>query len=421
MKTLIKFKGMIRGTCSLIILILVIPMAAFANVVSYKAPELLARANIHDGFHLPAMTFLHNPNPVINNRGDVAFKVMALEGQTDQALWVKTSSEITGKIAYIAPDDRHISAPSLNDEGQIAFNLYDEGVTDGLFILDSLTEEVNQVLNPDDQPLQYYTYPQIKNQGMIYFRATNDSDERSYNSFGNEKFTKILGEGVETAGLKAAYLFRPSFNESGSFAFKARGGEKGQWNERNPDQIVIVKPSIDFLLPAPQMITIAKDSDSDSTSPYRAFGNVVSLSETGTVAFFAITETVDHQMKKSILLFKDNILTQIAKDDLNDISEIDLTTLKINEQGNVLFRAKDKNHLSGLYLANTESVTRIIGEGDRLETDLGPGKILSNPNFPAFSGDVDMNDSGEIVFHCLIVDEDNRELGSAVYKMTPNL
>jgi hypothetical protein len=309
--------------------------------------------------------------------------------------------------------------PSIDESGHIVFNLYDEGVTDGLFILDSETSEVEQVVNPDDHPILFYNYPQIKNNGQIYFRATDDADDRSYYSLHDGKINKIIGEGTENLGHKSAYLFKPSVNDSGMIAFKSRLGEKGQWDERNPDQIVLIEPSRDLLLLEPKLTIIAKDKDSHSSSLYKSFGNNVSLSKNGMLSFFAVVNDSENNFKKAIVLFKDNLLTQIAIEGQNEISEIDFSTIKTNEAGLTVFRAKDKNDKFGIYLADSRNINKIIGEGDEVLTDFGTGAILSNPNYPAFTGEVDMNDQNEIVFNCLVVDNNNKELGSAIFKLTP--
>lgn len=387
----------------------------FAALAEYNAPEILARANIRDGYNIPPMSFITNTNPVINNRGDVSFRIMAVEGENDQGIWVKTFEDDNGKIMYVAPEQRMITDPSINDSGKIGFNLHDEGVTDGLFILDSKTLNVEQVLSPDNLPIQYYTYPQIQNNGHIFFRATDDSNDRSFYEFSGGSLNKILEEGVSSLGIKASYLFRPSVNEEGKLAFKTRLGEKGEWDESSPDQIVVIAPTSDPKSPGPKLISIARDRDSDSTSPYIQFGNTVSLSKSGMVTFIATLEGG----KRAIVLSKDNTLTNIVIEGQNDISEIEQFAPKMNDQAAIAFRAKDANGKRGIYLADLSGVKRLIGEGDEIMTDLGIGRILSNPNYPGFGGDVDMNEQGEIVFYCLVVDSNNRELGSAVYKLIP--
>lgn len=400
--------------------ILILAMSSqglYAAIADYNAPTILARANIRDGYNIPAMSFLNNTNPVINNRGDVTFKIMAVEGQNDQAIWVKTFEDDNGKIMYVAPDQRFITDPSINDHGKIGFNLHDEGVTDGLFVLDSKTLDVEQVLSPDEQPIQFYTYPQINNNGHIFFRATDDANDRSFYEFNGTGLNKLLAEGIDSLGMKASYLFRPSVNEEGLIAFKSRLGNIGEWDENNPDQILVLNPNFDPKIPASKLITIAKDRDSDAKSPYLRFGNTVSIATNGSVAFMGFLENG----VKTIVVSHQNTLVHIATEGQNDISEIEMFNPKINVHGQVVFRAKDLSGKRGIYLADASEVKRLVGEGDEIETDLGQGRILYNPNYPGFGGDVDMNDQGEIVFYCLLIDENERELGSAVYKMTPTI
>lgn len=396
-----------------------ISFSASAALPTYNAPEILARANVTDGYNIPALSFLNNTSPVINNRGDVAFKIMAVEGENNQALWVKTKEDANGKIMYIAPEERFLTEPAISETGKIAFNLYDEGVTDGLFLFDSKTAEVKQVLNPDSaetQTIQFYTYPQVLSNGHIYFRATDDSETRLFYEFTGSKLNKILTEGVESLGIKSSYLFKPSVNDAGQIAFKARLGEAGQWDESNPDQILVLSPSTDPKLPGMKVTTIARDTDSDAHSLYSSFGNSVSISAHGTVSFMAI---LADSKKKTIVVARENTLKNVATEGADDISEIELFAPKVNDQGIVVFRAKDMSGKRGIYLADTTGVKKIISEGDVITTDLGLGKILSNPNFPGFSGAVDMNDDGVIVFYCMVVDLNNKELGSAIYQIIP--
>lgn len=391
-----------------------------AALPDYKAPEILARANIRDGYNLPPMSFLNNTSPIINDRGDVAFKLMAVEGENNQALWVKTAEEENGKIIYVAPDERFLTEPeAISESGKLAFNLYDEGVTDGLFLMDVKTQQVDQVLSPDNLPIQFYTYPQVKNNGRIYFRATDDVGDRIFYEFGGKELTKILAEGVESSGIKSSYLFRPSVNDAGVVAFKSRMGERGQWDESNPDSILTLTQTADPKNPtlsSYKVTTIAKDKDTDSRSPFLGFGNTVSISKKGLISFTATSL----ESKKQIVLAREGALKPLATEGQNGISEIETFGSRVNDSGMVLFRAKDAEGKRGLYIATEEGVKRLIGEGDEIMTDVGPGKILYNPNYPGFGGDVHMNEQGDIVFYCLIVSHpDSKELGSAVFKLSP--
>lgn len=382
-----------------------------SEIAQYKSPEILARANINDGFKLPPMTFLSNTTPVINNQGDVAFKLMSIGGENQQGIWLKNILNPDGAIVYTAPDLRLITDPSLNENGVVAFNLFDDGVTDGIFSYDGSTNQTTQVLKPTDSEISFYTYPQITTGGQIYFRGTNEENIRTFYQ-ADKKLSSVIKEGEYSFGQKTSYLFKPSINDLGELSFKRRIGDIGEWDESAGDEILLLRPNgkkFDYL-------SIARDRDLDSNSPFLGFYNTTGISKNGMVTFTA--SLLDS--RKAIVLWRDGVLYTLASEGDNNISEIEMFAPKINNQGIVLFRALDNKGARGLYLANQKGIERIIGEGDEVMTDIGPGKILSNPNYPGFGGEVDINDQGEIVFYCLLVGaKDDKELGSAVYKISP--
>ncbi len=388
-------------------------LTSFAAIGEYSAPEILARANIGDGYNLPPMSFLSNTSPVINNRGDVSFKLMAFNGENTQGLWLKHGNEANGKIVYSTDELKFVTDPSLNDAGLIAFNIYDDFASDGIFTFNGENAEVKQVLKPANDDIAFFTYPQVLTNGKIYFRGTDQENARTYYQYDGALKT-IVTEGATTYGQKSSYLFKPYLNDSGAMAFKRRIGEVGQWDESNGDEILLLKPTANSY----ESVVIARDKDMDPNSQFAGFTNSASISKNNMVAFTAVLE----DGTKALIRYKEGHLKNLVIEKSDGISEIELFAPKINEQGIVLFRAKDMDGKRGIYLADSKEVKKIIAEGDEVMTDLGMGKILSNPNFPGFGGDVDMNDHGEIVFYCLVVGaKDDKEWGSAVYKIKPAL
>lgn len=396
---------------TLALLLFTVSTSVFSAIPNYSAPEILARANITDGYNLPPMSFLSNTSPVINNRGDVAFKLMAIDGQNTQALWVKRGADENGKIAHVIAEDRYLTDPSLNDNGVVAFNVYDEMVSDGIFTLNADTSKVDHVLKPANGDILYYTYAQVLTNGKAYFRGTDDSNTRTFYQFDGSLKT-IITEGASTFGQKSSYLFKPAMNDNGAMTFKRRLGEIGEWDERNPDEILLIKPNGNSY----DSIIVAKDKDSDPNSVFKSFFNTSSISRNNHVAFAAYLE----DNTRVLILYKDGVTKNIASEKADGISEIETFSPKVNDQGQVLFRAKDEYGKRGIYIADANGVKRIVVEGQEVNTDLGMGKILSNPNYPGFGGEVDINDHGEIVFYCMLVGaKDNQEWGSAVFKISP--
>lgn len=382
--------------------------AAVGKIPSYGKPEILARANGLDSYNLPPMSFLTNATPTINNKGEVAFRLMAIEGQNTAGLWLKTASEDLGKVVYRGPLDKLMSDPSLNDEGQAVFSIFDEGTSDGIFVYDSRQGTFLHPIPGSGTDLIFHAYPTILNNGDILFRGTHNTGDRSFFRYATN-LTKLVSEGDGSSGFKASYLFGPAVNHQQQWAFKIRVGDKNDWAEQNPDQIVLRNSD-------GQTRIVAQDQNSDPKSPFRAFANSVSLSENGFVAFVAtLTDG-----KQALILDENGVQTQLAVEGHDGISEFELFGVKINSQGLVLFRAKNLQGQRGIYLADSTQVLRLLGEKDEIPTDLGKGRILAPPSYPVFSGGVSLNDRNEISFHALIVSAaTGKDWGSAIYKLSP--
>lgn len=375
---------------------------SFAALPDYQLPEILARANEADSYNLPTMSFLNSTSPFINNKGDVVFKVMAVEGQNTQSLWVN------GKIVYRAPEDKILTDPTMNENGQVIFSIYEELSSDGVFVYDISSKSTKNVLPNPSSDMVAHSYTQILNDGEIFFRGTDINDDRTFYHFTNS-LTKVFSEGDNSLGFQASYIFGPVVNSQHQTATKVRLGNKKDWDEKFPDQILLINKDGSFRV-------IAEDRKSNPISPYAGFTNSVALSENGYVAFIALKE----DKSKSLIVDKAGTKVLIATEGKDEISEIELFAPQVNIHGNVLFRAKNLKGLRGLYLADGQSIRRLIGEGDMIPTDLGMGRIVIDPQCPGFGGNVRINDGNEIVFYSVIDSANGKyEWGSAVYKITP--
>lgn len=379
-----------------------------AALPEYKAPEILLRADGVKNYNLPPLTFITNSTPALNNQGDVAIKLMAIEGEAIQGIWAKSTQESAGRIVVRGPAEKVLSDPSLNDQGKMVFSIFEEGASDGIFTFDLLTGQQQQVLSNQGTDLINHSYPQILNNGDVVFRGTHASDDHSYFKF-SRALAPLLTEGQIFNDFQASYLFGPSVNNQQQWAFKIRVGERKQWGSEYPDQIVLLQPDGSSRL-------VAVDTKTDPASAYEAFTNFVGLSEQGDVVFVAYLKSG----KKSIVVDRQGVKTVFATEDHGPISEIELFGPRINSKGMVAFRAKDSAGKRALFVADGLNIKRVIGEGDEILTDLGPGRIISQPDFPAFGGGIALNDKNELCFSTVIVSLDGSQvLGSAVYKQNP--
>lgn len=381
--------------------------------LTFEPAELLARSNVRDSFNLPALTYLSNVAPVINNQGEVAFKVVATGENAAQGIWVKAQEDTYGKVLMTAPDELVITDPSINDHGKLVYSLFDDMGSVGVFEYDVHKLSNRQVIDGKKTNLTFFTYPTITNEEALYFRGTNTSNDRAF--YRQDKDLKsIVAEGGDIQGMSSSYLFRPSINHKGEMAFKMRMGKKGDWGENSPDVVALYRPISGS---SPSISYIAIDKDLDQNSKFLSFLNSVSLSNTGHIAYSAVTE--DHRI--AVMLFSPSGETkQIALENEGEVLNVETFSVKVNAKGNILFRGKDKDNKRALFFFDGNTLSKIIREGDEIGADLGMAKILDNQYYPGFSGEVDLNDNDQIVFGVVIQSsKDLVEWGQGIYLLNP--
>ncbi|AGH96769.1 hypothetical protein [Pseudobdellovibrio exovorus] len=399
-----------------ILIVMAFPLCANA-LPSYNEPEILARANGYDTYNLPQPSYLNSTSVAISDRGDVAFKLMSFSERGNQGYWFKTAAEKAGRVVYEAPENEYLSDPRLNSNGQLSFSVFNEVKSLGVFVYDANTQTTEHVLKPSATlKLNYFGDPQLTTQGELFFRGVDADNNRQFYKLANGQVTRLIAEGEKPSlsdALPFSFLFRATPNTAGKIAFKTRLGPAGEWSESAPDAVVV----LDTNNPLAQPEIIAADRDLDANSAYEWFGNVVSLSENGKHILF-VTRI---QNKKAIVKVTDGVHTILAKEGEAGISVIEPFNPKINNNGVAVFRAFDQKKLRGIYVADESGLNRLTGEGDMLISDLGKSFVLAEPSFPGLAGDVDINNSNEVVFACVLKSAyTEREIwGSAVYRIAP--
>lgn len=389
---------------------LVMSQNLMADVPTYNAPEIIARANLNDTYSMPDMSFIVNPQPSLNNRGDVVFKVLSADGQAAPGVWMKRYDDLKGKIYYQAESEMIISDPVVNQNGVATFAVSDLAGTEGVFTYDLNSDALVKVIKPNKN-VQFYTYPKLIGKNDLYFRITDKENNRAFIRY-DGKMNMIAEEGNSINSKTTSYLFKPSLNEAGDMVYKRRIGKIGEWAERNPDEILMMKNTSKGL----DAVSIAQDVDMDITSVYKSFTNTVGLSENGNVAFIADIVTGG----RGVFLVKGDKHTLIGNDKDSEISEIEMFEPKVNSSGQVVFRAKDSRGLRSIFIGDGTKLVKLISEGDLINTDRGEAKILQNTLYPGFTGGVDFNDKGQILFSALLVDKKtNKEWGTGVFIIPP--
>lgn len=390
------------------------------SLPTYKS-ELLARTKGSSTYNMPAYSSINNTSPSINDQGDVTFKM--LSGGFDQngdhseqsAIWLKTSKETDGHVIYFGPKEKFIGDPEMLSHGDILFTLFNEVSNDGLFIYETKTQASKNIFPAKD--MAALSYGQLTNDNVFVFRTTDSENNRAFYEWRADKLWPIVDE-----DNGYAYLFGPSVNDRSQWLFKARLGEKFNYAEEAKDQIVLLTPQFTATgEKSYQRSVIAQDSDADVLSPYKSFDNSPMLANAGYAVF---TASLKDKTRVIVAVNRDGKHFIAAQEKLNNISQIEMFSSKINDNGFVVFRAKDEKGLRGIFLANpfaaTPEVKKLIGEGDAIMADQGIAAILKRDQFPGFGGNVDINNNNEIVFSAVIATENHKWIfGSAIYKLHP--
>jgi hypothetical protein len=412
----------------LLILFYVMSLNINANLPNYSRPVLIARTNTSTSYNLPINSILNDVSTAINNKGDITFNVLSVDEEKHQGIFVKEFNKKEGEIVFNSPDDYFLSGPAINDEGKIVFSMFDEDRTEGIYLYSIESKKAEKVEGLIDRNLRYYTYPIITNKNEIFFRGTDEDNNRGLFRF-NGELNKIISEGKNSENIKSSYFFRPAVNNFGSIALKVRLGEKGSWDEKNPDILAFLEYG---KLENPRFNIVAVDKDANEKSNYISFFNQVALSNQNQLVF---ASTLDDG-RTSIFMAdkKSEFPVKIATEGVGDLSNIEFFPIRVNSKGLILFRGKDKNLKRSLFLSDGKKLKKILSEGDIVDTDLGPGMILDNQMFPGFSGEVDINDLGQIVFTAVVVKADSKgtelrptsralreevEWGQAVFLLNP--
>lgn len=371
--------------------------------------KMMVRAHVFGGYGLPAMTFLNNTYPQINNQGDIAFKVTAIDGTGIQGMFFKPNSK-TGSYVYRAQEGIYLTEPRLTEQGQVVFSNTDELRTEGVFVFDPQQQTTDLEYSAKNSDIVYLANSHISDDGWISFRGTSRSGNRFIKSTkGSTEF--VLEENSSLLAQPISYIFYPHFNSKNQIAVKVRLGESGEYGDKQPDRMLLVERNTEGLRVLDQVL----DQKEDPSSQFVGFANGVHLSSDGKMSFIAYVGA----NKKKVIVVHDKgesrIVAQAGQDGIGDIESFTPVT---NKHGLTVFRALNEKGLTSIYVSVQGKVQRYKGEGDSILTDLGTHSILHADGHTGIHGAPCLNDNNEFVFattltHLVTGDE----IGNAVFKV----
>lgn len=379
-----------------------------AALPAYETVELQARSNLlvnDEGWNLPPGSSFNSISASINANAQVAFRVQVVPDDVDPGLsrpGVWLGAHGTGGLAYVGDIDASIDNEAcLNDAGDIAFTISDTGVGNNRFLYDASAGSAAAVNTLPVIPNSYQS-PCVNANGDIGFQASFSSG-RAYAARLGATTTIYVGDAAVAPGSPYTYLYTPSFNAAGAIAAKVA---------TSADQFTAVEIRV-FASDGSSQRLLANQA-TEPTSPYSKFDNSLALADDGTIAVVA-TRAAD---SRRVVVRSDGATTTeiAAVDPAGTILELDSFPPAINGSGWVAFRARDAQG-QAIYLGDGETLLRVVGNGDVVETDLGTAQLGQHDSSPVFAGRPAINAHGDIAFVAGVHPQgDNQvEWGSGVF------
>ncbi|WP_247091041.1 cell wall-binding repeat-containing protein [Ornithinimicrobium sp. F0845] len=383
-------------------------MATGAEVAeAYDTLELQARTNLlvnDEGFNLPPGSSFNSITPDINDAAQVAFRVQytAAEGNPSSGapgIWF--GGDGTGSIVHRGTESQSVpNDVSLNEAGDIAFTFGDGALDNALFRYDGAAGTVNQVGTSPVLPSSY-NHPVIDEEGDITFGGTFGSG-RAWAGVEDAMGVYYVQDSSLDPDSPFGYLYTPRGNDAAQIA-----GKVGLESNISTDVEIRV-----FEADGTSQLMAASTSV-DETSAYSRFDNSVGLSDNGLVAAIA-TRAADGT--KVVLRLDGTTATEVAVAGEDGIESFDFFAPDINDAGQVVFRAVDATG-QAVYVADGETVTRVVGKGDEVQTDNGLAQLGQHDGSPVFGGAPRINNLGDVSFTAGVhpAGDNQVEWGSGVF------
>lgn len=399
-----------------------LPGVALAALPEYGVTELQARTNLlvnDDGFNLPPGSSFNSISADLDDSAHVAFRVQlvpdaANPNQYRPGLWFGGHGHggivWTGVVDGSIDNDVRITHPDGANFVYIPLAVGTGGFDDSLYLYgQNLDDPAGDATAFDTAPViaDYYGYPTSGNAGAMSFQA-NFAAGRAYVTIvpdGDQNVvSQFIGDRNVTPSSPYTYLYTPSSNYCLTFAAKVAYSK-----DMTSSVEIRVFPNDG------NSRRILANNVLDPGSPYAKFDNSLALDGDSTVAVVA-TRASDN---RRVLLRSDGVTTvEIAEaDPAGMIRDIAFFAPAINDAGVVAFRARDADG-DAIYIGDGESLRRVAGNGDVVDTDLGAAQLgQDNDTDPVFSGQPAINARGDVAYVAGVHPEGDRgtEWGSGVF------
>jgi hypothetical protein len=378
---------------------------AHAALPDYTQFELQARTNLIQndaGYNLPPGSSFNSISAHIDDQARVSFPVQVVPMPPSSVPGVWFGSHGAGTIVTTGPLDVLISSETHhNADGVIVYTLFDTNNVDGIYRYDPIALTATRVSTSPLFP-NSWSNARITGAGAIGYQAVF-SGGRGLASTSGGSLLHAVDQGLDP-GSPWTYLYTPTLNNQRvHFAKVATSADFTTATEIR---------SFDSAGTSQRLVA---NQGTLAGSPIRQFDNGLAVNDLGVVAFVASRAS---DQRRAVYRSDGVNLTELAvANPAGPITAIEFFRPAINNAGLVVFRATDAGG-QALFVSDGTGVKRVIGRGDALGTDLGPGQIGQNNAADAvFSGAPAINADGDIAFIAALhpVGNDQVEWGSGVY------
>ncbi len=391
--------------------------AVQAAVPTYVQTELQARSNLivnDNGWNVPPGTSFNSISANLNDDDQVTFTagVVPIDGDLSHVgagIWF--GGHAKGEFVAIHetgssdPESAMIISdrPGINAGGQLAYYTSVDGGPYTLRKYDPATSQSTPVsllpLTPSS-----IANPNIADDGTIGFKGRMGLGY-GIATGGNGSGTLYAVDTNVDGASPYAYLYSPASNSAHQIAVKV------STSDYSHNEIRLFNGFGDSTL-------VVADKATDTTSPFATFDNGLAVNDAGAVA--VVVKLADGNVR-AVYRFTPGAngveAKEIARvDAAGAVRVIDSFAPAINSDGLVVFRGEDANG-QAIFAGDGKNLVRVVGKGDVVATDLGPGQLGQHDSSPIFSGAPAVNGHGDIAFVAGLHPEGNNqdEWGSGVF------
>lgn len=355
----------------------------FAQVPTYSEFEIQASTS-DILFNLPSGSSISSVTPRINALSQVAFKYLA---PNTSSVWFGTAS--AGQTIHAVDtsiDFYLVSDPDLNTEGRVVWAQDGPGAP---AVWSSLAGAPAAIYATGPLGTSFYGSPSINALGQVGYRA-EFATGKAWASFAAGAVAIHAAEQSIQPGTGISFLFTPFISNSRQIAGKMTR------QTFDHEEIRLVDPTGVSTL-------IAQTNNLDPQSIFDRFDNSVGVNASRQVSFTTTLVGGDRAVYRADA---PGLFTNIAREGVGDISDIEFFASVLNDNGLVAFRAFDAAGKRAAFVGDGAELRKVAVEGTPIIGPTGQSLFIGRfiDSSPAFGGGVDINERGDIVFNAQLHD-----------------